>query len=340
MEDTIMTDESLTGAANQPDKATSAPALQGDITTPSSMAATNPAANPATNPAGPVVMETNTQNFGIDVIEASQNIPVVAYFTAPWCEPCKHLGPALEQAVHNAGGLVRLVKINIDENKPLATQLRIQSVPTVFAFKNGQPVDAFQGSVPSSQLKAFIDKMLDGAQPPMEAALDQADAALEAEDGQTAGVLYRDVQIQDPLNERAIAGMIRATLMVDEQDALTALIDSLTPEITAMPLVSSALKAVELSRGSAVDDGEILALEQRIAANETDHQARFDLSLACSAAGQNEAAIEHLLDLLKLDRKWNENAARTQLLKVFEALGNEDPLTQSGRRKMSTVLFS
>jgi len=291
-------------------------------------------------PAGDLITEGNTENFTRDVMEASVQGPVIAYFTAPWCNPCKQLGPALEKAVRNAGGLVRMVKINVDENQQLAAQLRIQSVPTVYGFSGGQPVDAFQGAVPDSQIKAFIDKLTNGAKPPLEAALDEADGSLEEGDAETAQAIYQEVQAQDPLNERALAGMIRSAQALGDDPATDILIASLTPEILKMALVSAAISAVELAREGAVDDSEMAALEAKLADNENDHQARFDLAVACSAAGNNERAIDLLLDLLARDAKWNDAAAKQQLLKVFDALGFSDPLAQSGRKRMSTVMFS
>ena len=289
---------------------------------------------------GDVIMEGNTEGFSRDVMEASAQFPVIAYFTAPWCNPCKTLGPMLEKAVRAAGGMVRLVKINVDENQQLAAQLRVQSVPTVYGFRNGEPVDAFQGAVPESQIKAFIDKLLDGAKPPLEAALDEGDTALEDGDGETAHAIFQEVQAQDHLNERALAGLVRSALLIGDDEATDTLLASLTPEIMQLPLVSAAITAVELSREGAVDDSQAAGLEARLAENENDHQTRFDLAVACSAAGKNERAIDLLLELMRRDRSWNEGAAKVQLLKVFEALGFSDPLAQDGRKRMSTVLFS
>jgi putative thioredoxin len=292
-----------------------------------------------TPPSGEIIMETNTANFMADVIEASNTVPVIVDFWAPWCGPCKQLGPALEKLVTEAAGLVRLVKINIDENQELAAQMRVKSIPAVYAFKGGQPVDGFAGALPESQLKAFIKKLTDGAQTPLDAALEQAEAALEAGDTMTAGAAYGQVVTQDPENPAALAGMIRVALAEGEVARAKEMADSLPPELHAKPEISAAVAQLDLAQQSE-ESGDVQELRGKLEGNENDHQARFDLATALYGAGQNEAAIEELLELFRRDAKWNNEAAREQLVKVFEALGATDPLVVEGRRKLSSMLFS
>jgi putative thioredoxin len=292
-----------------------------------------------TPPSGEIIMETNTANFMADVIEASNTVPVIVDFWAPWCGPCKQLGPALEKLVTEAAGLVRLVKINIDENQELAAQMRVKSIPAVFAFKGGQPVDGFAGALPESQLKAFIKKLTDGAQTPLDAALEQAEAALEAGDTMTAGAAYGQVVTQDPENPAALAGMIRVALAEGEVARAKEMADSLPPELHAKPEIAAAVAQLDLAQQSE-KSGDVQELRGKLEGNENDHQARFDLATALYGAGQNEAVIEELLELFRRDAKWNNEAAREQLVKVFEALGATDPLVVEGRRKLSSMLFS
>lgn len=288
---------------------------------------------------GDVIKDVTMATFMADVIEESKTRPVIVDFWAPWCGPCKTIGPALEKHVKNAGGLVTLAKINVDENQEIAAQMRVQSIPAVFAFKNGQPVDGFTGAVPESQIKGFIDKILGDAKPPLEAALEQARAALDAGDGQTASDIYRQVQAHDPENMEALGGVIRSAMALGDMAAAREIVDSLDTAYKSKPEIASAISALELAE-LGDDAGDIGALEAAVAANENDHQARFDLAGAYSAAGRNQEAVDHLLELIRRDRAWNDEAGRIQLLKVFEALGSSDPIVSEGRRKLSTVLFS
>ena len=290
-------------------------------------------------PPSEVIKDSNTANFIADVIEVSAQVPVIVDFWAPWCGPCKQLTPALEKLVREAAGAVRLVKINIDENQELAGQMRIQSVPAIYAFKDGQPVDGFTGALPESQLKSFIGKLTRNAKSPVDAALEEAKAALEAGDAMNAGVLFGQVQAQDPSNEAALAGLIRCAIATGEADRAREMIDGLPADLAQKGEIAAAISAVELSE-QGQKSGDIEELRSKIEANGKDHQSRFDLAAALYGQGQNEAAIDELLELFRRDKKWDDEAARKQLVKIFEALGPTDPLTVSGRRQLSSLMFS
>jgi len=292
-----------------------------------------------------VVKDSDTAHFMADVIETSQKTPVIVDFWAPWCGPCKQLGPAIEKVVKAARGAVKLVKINIDENQQLAQQLRIQSIPTVFAFSGGRPVDGFAGALPESQLKAFVDRLIGaaGAQQgasPIDEALAQAKALFEAGDAKRAAALYGQVIAAEPENVSAIAGLARAQLATGELDSARATLSKVPDaakndaEVTA---VKAALDLAEKSKGAA---GNLAEFESKLAADPNDHQARFDYALALYGMDKREQAIDELLAIIKRNREWNEQAARKQLVQFFEALGPKDPLTLSGRRKLSSLLFS
>ena len=289
--------------------------------------------------AGDLIKDSDTAGFMADVIEASQQVPVIVDFWAPWCGPCKQLGPALEKAVQQAGGMIRLVKINVDENQQLAQQMRVQSIPAVYAFKGGQPVDAFVGAQTESQIKSFIERLLDGQKPPLDMALEQAKEALDAGDAQTAGAIFNEVLAQDPANTVAIGGLIRCFVVVGELDQARQFVDSLEDGIREAHEVAAAISALELA-GAGGSDDEVAALRSRLAADENDHQARYDLATALYANGDAEAAMDELLEIIQRKRDWNEEAARTQLLKIFEALGPMDDLVVAARRRLSSILFS
>jgi putative thioredoxin len=286
-----------------------------------------------------LVKDGSVATFMADVIEASAQVPVIVDFWAPWCGPCKQLGPAIEKLVRQAGGLVRLVKINIDENQELATQMRIQSIPAVYAFKDGQPVDGFVGALPESQIRAFIEKLTGNAEQPMDKALDQAEAALAGGDAAAASALYTEILAHDATNPKAVAGLIRSCMASGEVANAEELIEGLTPELKSSPEVVAAISAMELAAES-TSSGDVAELRQKLAGDENDHQTRFDLATALYGNGDAESAIGELVELVRRDRQWNDEAARKQLVKIFEALGHSDPLTVAGRQQLSTILFS
>ena len=301
-------------------------------------------ADAAAQPPAPI-KDSDTAGFLHDVIEASRDMPVIVDFWASWCGPCKQLGPALEKVVTQARGAVRLVKIDVEANPDLSQQLRIQSIPTVFAFKDGQPVDAFQGALPESQVKSWVDELIkrygdDVPQSPVEQALEAAQTALDAGDIAAAGTLFSQVLNHDPQNAPAYAGTIRCYLQAGRVDKARETLDRAPEAIRDDAVLEPAITALELAEAGAAATGDIDELRAHVAADPKDHQARYDVSLALYSAGQSEAAIDGLLTIVKQDRNWNEEAARKQLLKIFAALGPTDPLTVDSRRKLSTILFS
>ena len=289
---------------------------------------------------GALIKDSDTKHFIDDVIQASRDQPVIVDFWAPWCGPCKQLGPILERVVKNAGGKARLVKINIDENPELAQQLRIQSIPMVYAFKGGQPVDGFAGALPESQIKVFVERLAGPLGPgPTEVGLDQAKAAAAAGQLDVATRIYEQLLHGEPDNPEALGGLARCHIAKGRLAAARETLQRVPTEHTNHVEVDGARAALSLAEeaGTLADVGELNA---RLAANENDHEARLDLATALFLRGQVEAAIEHLLAVVRNDREWQDQAARKQLIKFFDALGPQHPATVSGRRKLSTVLFS
>ena len=277
------------------------------------------------------VKDGSQETFGKDVIEASMKTPVIVDFWAPWCGPCKQLGPMLEQAVHATRGAVRMVKINVDENQSIAQQLRVQSIPAVYAF--------FE-----SQIKSFVQRLAKEAggnhgDDPIEQALAQAEAALEEGQHGPASAIFGQILQHEPDNVRALSGSIRCRLGADDVEGARELLDAVTPETAKAPEIASAAAAVELAEQS-MDAGEITELTRKVEQDENDHQSRFDLALALQGAGKPEAAADELLEIVRRNRAWNDEAARKQLIKLFDAWGQTDPLTQEVRSRLSSILFS
>jgi len=292
-----------------------------------------------------VIKDSDTPNFKADVIDASMQVPVIVDFWAPWCGPCKQLGPIIEKAVKEAKGAVRLVKINVDENQELAGQMRIQSIPAVYAFFQGRPVDGFVGVQPESQLKQFVARLAkvggEALGPsPIDEALQQADEAVAAGDHGGASAIYSEVLEHEPENVKAIAGLARALIGMNELAAAREFIDGQTPEILKDAGVAAAKTQLELAEQSQKTVGKVPELQARITANGKDFDARYELAEALFGAGQREEAMDQLLAIIRVNRAWKEEAARTQLVKFFEVMGPTDPLTLSGRRQLSSILFS
>ncbi|HKJ74632.1 MAG TPA: thioredoxin [Alphaproteobacteria bacterium] len=287
-----------------------------------------------------LIKDSTDQNFMVDVVEESRETPVIVDFWAPWCGPCKQLGPMLEKLVKAGRGSVKLVKINIDENPHVAQQLRVQSIPAVFAFKEGQPVDAFMGALPESQLKEFIERLGGAAGPsPFEQLMEEAAAAMEKGDHQGAGQLYGAAVQEEPGNPEAAGGLARCFIEMGNLDQAEQALGLVTKENAEHPAIAGARSALALAR-EAAGAGDVSGLRAAIEANPKDHQARYDLAIALLAGGDRDGAVEQLLTLLKLDRNWNDQAARKKLIELFDAFGPTDPLTLDGRRRMSSILFA
>lgn len=307
--------------------------------------AANAGAAPAA--AGDLIKDSSDRNFMADVIEASRSVPVIVDFWAPWCGPCKQLGPILEKTVLAAKGKVRLVKIDTDKDPMIASQLRVQSIPAVYAFFQGRPVDGFMGALPESQVKAFVEKLVKlagaaggGEGDILAEVLAQAKEALEAGDIQTASEIYSEILQADPenINAAAYAGLVRCLIAADDLDRAKQMLDQVPESIAKDKEIAAVRSALDVAE-QAANAGPIPELTEKVTANPDDHQARFDLALALFAAGKREAAVDELLELVRRDRTWNEDAARKQLVKFFEAFGPTDPLTVQSRRRLSSILF-
>ncbi len=287
-----------------------------------------------------LVKETTTQDFRADVLDASNDVPVLVDFWAPWCGPCKQLTPVLEQAVAKANGKVRLVKMNIDDHPQIAGQLGIQSIPAVIAFKGGQPLDGFMGALPESQVMAFIERIAGPVGPSdAEQALEAADKALAEQDYSGAAALYSNVLQSEPDNMKALGGLVRCFVATGELAQARGLFAGLTPAQELDPAIQGARAALEAA-SQAEQLGQPSDLEAKLEADSNDHQARLDLALVLNGRGDREGAVDQLLEIVRRNRAWNDEAARKQLVQFFEAWGVNDPAAIAGRQRLSSLLFS
>ena len=298
---------------------------------------------PAPQAAPDLIKDTTTQTFVKDVIEESKRQPVLIDFWAPWCGPCRQLTPALEKAVRAAKGKVKLVKMNIDEHPAIPGQMGIQSIPAVIAFVNGQPADGFMGAVPESQINAFIDKLTKGVpaagEPNIAEILKEAEAVLAEGDAATAAQIYAEALAVDATNIAALAGLAKCYLTtgaIEQARQTLAMVPESKRNDAGVKAVQASIDLAE----QASSLGPVTELEKKVAANPLDHQARFDLATALNAMGKRAEATEQLLQIVKRDRKWNDEGARKQLVQFFEAWGGADEATVDGRKRLSTILFS
>ncbi|MEX1233946.1 MAG: co-chaperone YbbN [Roseovarius sp.] len=296
-------------------------------------------------PATDLIKDVSEADFMAEVVELSQTVPVIVDFWAPWCGPCKTLGPALEAAVTKAGGAVRMAKVNVDENQGIAGQLRVQSIPTVYAFWQGQPIDGFQGNVSGSELDAFVARVIEAAgggaadDGGLAEAITAADEMLEA--GDTAGALqvFAAIAAEDETSAAAFGGMARAHIAAGDLEQAEAVLNGAPADLHGKPEMEAAHAQLALAR-QAEDAGPVAELEAAVEADADNHQARYDLALALAATGRSGEAVDHLLELFRRDADWNEGAAKTQLFTVFDSLKPNDPVVLNGRRKLSSLIFA
>ena len=289
-----------------------------------------------------LIKDTSEATFMVDVIEASHEVPIIVDFWAPWCGPCKTLGPALEAGVKEAKGAVKMVKVDVDQNQQIAGQLQIQSIPTVYAFYKGKPIDAFQGALPASEIKTFIDKLIAESGGEVDEGLGEAIAAAEAmlEEGAAvdAAQTFAAILGEEPNNPAAYAGLMRAHLAMDELEQASELLANAPAELNGLPEIEAVRAQIDLLL-QAAETGPAAELQAAVDANADDHQARLDLAVALHASGDAQGAVDHLLELFRRDREWNDGAAKSQLFTVFDALKADYPIVLNGRRKLSSMIF-
>ena len=295
------------------------------------------------NTGGSLIKEVTEATFMQDVVEASKTKPVIVDFWAPWCGPCKTLGPQLEEAVKATNGAVTMAKVNVDENQMIAGQMQVQSITTVFAFVNGQPVDGFQGALSASEIKAFVERVVASnggeAESGLDSAVQSAEQMLEEGDFEAAIETFSAILQEDTNNVKSYIGLMKSHIALGDLDQAEAILNGMPLEISQKPEVESVHAQIELAK-QALDAGPIKDLVQLVEKNPDDHEARFKLAQALHGSGQVEDAVDQLLELFKRDKEWNDEAAKSQLFVIFEALEPNNPIVLNGRRKLSSLIFA